>query len=475
MKAASISQSKLLVFHPRMLREWVALSFCYLTALVLRLWMLRKFFEVNGDALIYGGLAKNLLLNGHYALNGTANELYPTLIRLPGYPFFLAACFRIFGMENYASAAWAEIALDLVGLLLVADTAIRLAPEPLKRRAGWAAFALAAFCPFTAIFSASPLTESPSLFALVVALNLAVRFHAAPRWATALGFSMAVSAAALLRPDGALVGVALLPVVLLGLRRLLSLRRAIAMAGASLLLALLPFGLWAWRNWQVFGVFEPLAPRLAIDPGEDPHLGWERWTKSWCLDFVSTYQIYWNVPDGKLDLSQLPARAFDSPAQRAETEAVVALYDQSDQKLTPEVDAAFDRIAAARAAEHPLRTHLWLPLGRVVDMLFRPRVEDLPIDLDWWNYHRHRVETRFAWFYVLLNAGFFFAAAGAVWKLRPKFWWAMVLFFALRCGLLATVEAPEARYTIEFFPMLFVLAGIFLARYLPGGKEPEKL
>ena len=45
--------------------------------LALRLWMLRKFFEVNGDTLIYGGLAKNLLLHGRYALTGGRRDLIP--------------------------------------------------------------------------------------------------------------------------------------------------------------------------------------------------------------------------------------------------------------------------------------------------------------------------------------------------------------------------------------------------------------
>ncbi len=84
------------------------------------------------------------------------------------------------------------------------------------------------------------------------------------------------------------------------------------------LLALTPFAVWTARNWRVFHVFEPLAPRLAIDPGEASNPGWERWVKSWCLDFISTYQIYWSVPDDTLEVSQLPSRAFDSPAQYAE-------------------------------------------------------------------------------------------------------------------------------------------------------------
>jgi hypothetical protein len=36
----------------------------------------------------------------------------------------------------------------------------------------------------------------------------------------------------------------------------------------------------------------------------------------------------------------------------------------------------------------------------------------------------------------------------------------------LRSALLWTVQAPEARYTLECFPMLFVLGGVALARLI---------
>ena len=76
-----------------------------------------------------------------------AGALHPTLIRLPGYPLFLALCFRLFGMENYASAAWVQIALELAGCLLLADFARRIAPPrssaaPRLARCGWPRFAL---------------------------------------------------------------------------------------------------------------------------------------------------------------------------------------------------------------------------------------------------------------------------------------------------------------------------------------------
>jgi hypothetical protein len=209
----------------------------------------------------------------------------------------------------------------------------------------------------------------------------------------------------------------------------------------------------------VFHVFQPLAPRLATDPGESPNLGWERWVKSWCLDFVSTYEIYWNVPGDNLDVSKLPSRAFDSPAQYQETAELAADYNSRGMQITPQVDARFEKLAEERIAAHPLRSYMGLPLGRVADMWLRPRVENLPIDLDWWVYAHHHDETEFSWAYAALNA-FYLLLALAGLCLRPRFWGALLAYMLLRSALLLTVEAPEARYTLECFPMLIALGGI---------------
>jgi hypothetical protein len=469
----------------------LSVALALIAGLGLRLWMLKEFFQANGDSLIYGGLAKNLLLHGSYALNGAGNELYPTLIRLPGYPLFLALCFRVFGMENYASAAWVQIALELVGCLLVADFAGRIAPDNLRRGAALGTLWLALLCPFTAIYAAEPMAEALTLFMLALALWSAERFRARPGWALALAFTFAVTYAALLRPDGALVAVALVPALVMGLKRgekkleipgevgdrpgapflrrscfcrkggnpqILEAPRLVRMAVVCALLALMPFAAWSWRNWRVFHVFEPLAPRLATDPGEDLHLGWERWVKSWCLDFASTYEIYWSVPGDALDMSKLPSRAFDSPAQHAETAALAADYNAS-LDITPALDARFGKLAGERIAVHPLRSALWLPLGRMADMWLRPRIENLPVDLDWWNYKRHHAETRFSWAYAGLNAVYLLLGFAGL-CLWPRFWRPMLAYFALRSALLMTIEAPEARYTLECFPMLFALGGV---------------
>jgi hypothetical protein len=443
--------------------------------LVLRLWMLGKLFDVNGDMLIYGDLAKNLLLHGRFALTLPNGVLYATLIRLPGYPLFLAACFKVFGMENYFAAACVQIVLDLLGCLLVAGFVRRIVPAPASRGAALATLWLAALCPFTASYTVAPLAETPTLFTLALAMWAMARFHDDlrgddPRWVNALWFTFAVTGATLLRPDGALAAVAFAPALLIGLGRNqrqngIPLRKLVRMAVVCVLLAMAPFAVWTARNWRVFHVFEPLAPRLATDPGESTNPGWERWVKSWCLDYVSTYEIYWNVPGDQLDVSELPSRAFDTPAEYAETAALAENYNSHGMKLTPGIDAGFERLAEERIAAHPLRYDLWLPLGRVADMWLRPRVENLNIDLDWWVYAHHHAETEFSWACAGLNALYLLLAIGG-FCMRPRFWGALLAYLLLRCALLWTVEAPETRYTLECFPMLFALGGIALFRLL---------
>jgi hypothetical protein len=465
MDAAALSQS----MTPRPIGATFGAKVSVVSALLagflIRFWMLRHFFEVNGDTLVYGGIAKNLLLSSRYALTVSTGQTFRTLIRLPGYPFLLAICFRLFGIENYHAVAWFGIALDLAGSLLLADFARRIAPPAVKNSAAQGTLWLAALCPFTAVYSVNPLTEGPTLFALALALWAAACFQDHPGWGPALIFTFAVTFAALLRPDGALAAVALAPALIVSIRksdRMGQPLRMMRIAVACALLALAPFALWTWRNWQAFHVFQPLAPRTATDPGDPLTPGWDRWVKTWCLDFVSTYSVVWNVPGDGLDVGKLPSRAFDTAGEFNRTAALAAEYNQNGWNLTPEIDRGFGQLAQERIAAHPFRFYLWLPLGRVVDMWLRPRVENLPIDLDWWVYAHHYVETRFSWAYAGLNGLYLLLGFGGLW-LRPRMWVWMFLYMLLRSALLFTVVPPEARYTLECFPMLFALGGIAIA------------
>ncbi len=432
----------------------------------LRLWFLWHFPQVNGDGLVYGDIAKNWLLHGTYGrtdFTAGAATIHPTLIRLPGYPLFLAACFRIFGVDHYGAVLYLQVAIDLLSALIVGVTARVIAGN----RAGMWALYLAALCPFTANYVAAPLSETLSIFCVAIGCAALVWLQMRPGWGPCLLLAASWSYATLLRPDGALLAVAsFLAIVAFANRSVpgmspLGSARAWRLALSASLLSVVPFAFWTARNLDTFHVFEPLAPRYATDPGEFTAPGFQRWMKTWVVDFASTSDIYWNVDNAPLEVSLLPSRAFDSAAQREQTADVFAAYNESTT-LSPAIDARFDALAAERERAHPLRTYLGLPLLRVLDMWLRPRTEMLNIELRWWEYDRHNAETEFAAAYAALNLGYIvLAVVGAwrAWRSSTVLVAAIVTYCLLRSLLLATIEAPEARYTIEVFPMLCILAG----------------
>jgi hypothetical protein len=435
--------------------------------LALRLWWIHAYPQIDGDSLLYGDIAKNWLLHGVYGFT-TQTGTRPTLIRLPGYPLFLALCFRLFGVEHYHAVLFLQAGIDLAGCVLLAG----FAAHTLGLRAGIAALYLSALCPFTANYTAAPMAETLTLFTLALGLYALVHYAERPAltvWFWALAF--AISSCALLRPDGALLGVVLLPAMFWYARRSIPTGRAAAMAALCAAIALLPFCAWTVRNAHTFHVFQPLAPRTAADPGEEVFSGWNRWVQSWCVEFTSTYEIYWNEGSAPLEIDSLPTRALDTAKERAEVQALFAEHNAT-LNLTPEMDAEFARLAAQRIARNPLRFYVVLPALRLADMWLRPRTEMLWIELRWWQYRHHRAETIFAWSYAALNLAYLALAALGLRRDVP-FTAVMLLYIALRCILLLTLECPEPRYTLECFPMIFILAAAALTSAPCSSSHPS--
>src|SRR5579872_1585230 len=79
-----------------------------LLGVALRLLFVFKFPELNGDTLIYGDLAKNLL---HSHVLGRLNDgqMIPSYIRLPGYPALLAMIFAIAGDDHYNAVMFTQV------------------------------------------------------------------------------------------------------------------------------------------------------------------------------------------------------------------------------------------------------------------------------------------------------------------------------------------------------------------------------
>jgi hypothetical protein len=438
----------------------------------LRWWLVTSFSQVAGDSLNYGDLAKNLVLHHTYGYSTIHGGVRPTIIRLPGYPLFLAACFRLFGVEHYTAVIRLQVFIDLASCILIAGTVRRW----IGARAGRAALWLACVCPFTADYAAAPMSETLSIFCVALGFAAFARLHDNPRFSGALiAFIFAVSYGALLRPDGALLGLTLFPALFYAAIRHKRIASALAFTTATALVAAIPFAIWAARNERTFHVFQPLAPRYATEVNEYVPRGFNRWVATWCRDFASTSEIFWALNDTKIDTSLLPGRAFDSPAQRAKTQQLIDDYNR-DTSLTPELDAEFGALAQQRTAAHPLRTHVALPLARLADMWLRPRTEMLPINLRWWDSPDDPEGKLFAEAYGALNALYLLLAlAGLIqafrkhaptWLLLP-----MLAFVALRCALLLTLETPEPRYTLECFPIVFSFAAAIFMKSSAGLRD----
>jgi 4-amino-4-deoxy-L-arabinose transferase-like glycosyltransferase len=439
-------------------RGWLFPLVVLAAGAALRLWVIHAHPQIQGDSLVYGDIATNWLTHGIYGHTvGHASgppTIEPTLVRLPGYPAFLALCFAVFGVANYHAVLYLQAIIDLGTCLLIAGLAAKICGP----RAGRVALLLAALCPFTANYTAAPLTETLSIFCVALGFRAFAEVLEGPQpvWTALLIFSW--SYAALLRPDGALLGVVLWIALLVYGRQSLGWASALRLAVVAALLSLLPFVAWTLRNERTFHVFQPLAPRYANDPGEFAAPGFVRWIKTLTADFTSTNEIYWNGNSDRIDPANLPARAYDNPAQYQQTLRILEQYNATTT-LTPELDAGFAQLAEERIRAHPIRYYLGLPLLRVADMWLRPRVETLNIPLRWWQYARHPAATRVALFYGALNLAYLVAALlGALrW---PRLAGSMVALIALRSLLLATLEAPEPRYTLECFPLVIVLAAV---------------
>jgi hypothetical protein len=286
--------------------------------------------------------------------------------------------------------------------------------------------------------------------------------------------SGAMALAMLLRPDGVLVGAAVVTAIVWYAWRQGRLPAGMKTALLCGLVAALPLAPWAVRNWRTFHVIQPLAPRRVNDPGEVVNYGFYRWMNTWSVDFVSTGNVFWKVGSETIDINDLPSRAYDSPEQRAQTAELLAEYN-SQKTVTPELDARFAELAQQRVRVHPVLCLVWVPVLRVADMAVRPRTETLGLDADWWRFDKHYVESVEAVGLGLLNLALVVAALWGVARGRMP-WVAMaVVYVQLRCALLSTMENSEPRYTLEAMPVLIACAACGLGEARSRRAAPARL
>src|SRR5689334_18675657 len=94
-------------------------------ALAIRLFFIFRFPLVQGDVFIYDDIAKNWLNHGVFGISDQA-IVRPTMIRLPGYPAFLAIIFSIFGQEHYRAVMIVQALIDTNTCLAISALALEV-------------------------------------------------------------------------------------------------------------------------------------------------------------------------------------------------------------------------------------------------------------------------------------------------------------------------------------------------------------
>jgi hypothetical protein len=545
--------------------------------------------DAPGDGVVYAQMARNVL-EQHVYSHDAQPPYNPSLVRLPGYPLFLAGVYSIFGHTSNGAVRIVQALIDTATCGLIALLAFYWQPDEQKKRASaLAALALAAICPFTTIYAATILTEVPTNFlvvAMMLAATLAFRkqftaedteegksrnFKQSLLWWSVAG--LLGGTAVFFRPDNGLFVAAVgLTLVVVGMSRLWSApaeRSALESADSSALskaassrrtpkgrfaqtvkqvlvcgvLFSIAFAVvltpWTIRNWRLFHLFQPLSPAHAEMPGEFVPRGYGLWLRTWLDDDSYIAPLLWSLDTDPIDFEDIPPYAFDSAEEKNRVAALIDRYNHPDGapaaadssqaeapaapqpspsaananpapspkksppnsnasseeedneegdeesekeqqgavEMTPEIDAGFAEIARARIARHRFQFYVLLPIKRARTMWFDTHSQYWPFegtllpfeDLDY-EAHQQIWLPLFAGLTALytllgLTGAWFLWGSG---KFAARQWVLLVgLAVVLRLILFSSIENPEPRYLVEFFPFLSILGGIAIGRFKP--------
>jgi len=491
--------------------RWIFYASLIVIALSFRLFIaIRLPNDEPDDGRVYSQIARNMLEQHVYSIESQA-PYTPTLIRLPGYPLFVAAIYSLFGHGNNTAVRVVQAVLDTITCALIAWVVFEWSR---KRWAALIALALAAVCPFTAIYVATILTEVPTNFlAVAMVLTTTFAFKATTRkrvlmWWIVTGLLAGI--AVFFRPDSGLFAAAIgLTLMVSGLRKFREATLQAAVFSLAFCLVLVP---WTIRNRRLFHVFQPLSPAHAEMPGEFVPRGYLLWVRTWLDDQRYVGPALWAMDTRQIHVEDFPARAFDSKEERDRVAALFEKYnhpdgeeadeqqsaddDQGDDsssdegdeqeeepepeehpepadanvEMTPDIDAGFAQIGQERVAHSRLRYYVVLPLKRAMTLWFDTHSQYYPFngellpleDLD------HDIHQQY-WLPLFAGLTGIYTLLGVIggwllWRSGDRRWLLLAaLMIFLRLGFFATLENPEPRYTVELFPFLILVAAAGLA------------
>src|SRR5229473_851652 len=448
-----------------------------LAGLGLRLFFLWHFPFYSGDTPYYEELARNWLYHGVYGFY-SHGQLLPSDARAPGYPAFLAGIYFLAGTGRKA-VMLAQAFVDLATCVLAAGIADRLAagaPAETRSRVAVVALWLTALCPFTANYTAVPLTEVLATFFTTLALLIFLSpagmaldriasnhdlFRAVNNWFAA---GLVVGLGTLVRPETPLLLIAVLIMLWLRYRRPANWKMLTVAALWMVVGLLLPLAPWAARNAVNLGRVQFLAPRYAETYGDVLPTGFYAWTKTWMFRFRDAYLFTWKLPSQPIDVKNLPSYAVDSPEESSRVASLLDRYNRGPG-MTRQLDLEFAELARERVKRHPIRTYVWIPTERAAAMWFTPRITLLPFSGRFWplaeSYHYNPAEFEVTLGLTLLNIFYVGIALAAAWSGRANPGVLLiVVFIFLRTAFLTQLQTCEPRYVLVCFPALLAIAAL---------------
>jgi hypothetical protein len=323
------------------------------------------------DGKIYSQLARNML-EQHVYSHAPEPPYDPSLIRLPGYPLFLAGIYALFGHHDDTAVRVMQALIDTASCALIALVAFNWEPDgKRKRAAAIAALALAAVCPFTAIYVGTILTETPTMLLAVAMCLTATLAYKAPTSRRSIALwaitGLIAGIAVLFRPDSGLFAAAIGFTILLS--TLFHPKRAVernspnetwqrfsrsAYCGAvfslAFVLVLVP---WTIRNRRVFHLFQPLAPAHAEMPGEFVPRGYLSWLRTWLDDERYIGPVLWSLDELPIKLADIPDRAFDSIQEKLRVATLLEKYNhpQQEEGLLETAESSLQSLPTAPEAQ----------------------------------------------------------------------------------------------------------------------------
>jgi len=474
----SDSSSAALMFTKPFVRH---LAPALLAGLALRLFFIWHFPFYSGDTAYYEELARNWLYHGVYGFY-SHGQLLPSDARAPGYPAFIAGFYFLAGTGRQA-VMLAQAFVDLATCVLATGMANRLAAgatEAARSRVVVAALWLTALCPFTANYTAVPLTEVLATFFTTLALLIFLSpagmsldrigsSHELLR-AVRIWFAggLVVGLGTLVRPETPLLLGAVLTVLWFRYRRSTNWRKLTLATLWMVVGLLLPLSPWAARNSLSVGRTQFLAPRYAETYGDVLPTGFYAWTKTWMFRFRDAYLFTWKLPSQPIQLKDLPSYAVDSPEEFARVSSLLDQYNRT-HCMTRSLDLEFAELARERANHHPIRTYVWIPAERAASMWFTPRTTLLPFSGRFWplaeSYHYNPAEFEVTFGFALLNILYVVIFLAAAWSQRTSPGVLLIVAFILiRTAFLTQLQTCEPRYVLVCFPALLAVGAQLLRR-----------